>query len=54
MSDDLVVAGAAFVARGTGVGLNMVRRYVEMMDGRVSLRSVVGRGPAFTVWLRAT
>ena len=43
--------GAAFVARGTGVGLNMVRRYAELMGGRVSVRSVVGQGSTFTVRL---
>jgi signal transduction histidine kinase len=45
--------GAAFVARGTGVGLNMVRRYVELMNGTVSVRSVVGEGSTFTVRLPA-
>lgn len=43
--------GAAFVARGSGVGLNMVRRYVELMGGSVSVRSVVGEGSTFTVRL---
>jgi PAS domain S-box-containing protein len=43
--------GAAFVARGTGVGLNMVRRYAELMGGSVSVRSVVGEGSTFTVRL---
>lgn len=45
--------GAAFVARGTGVGLNMVRRYVELMGGTVSVRSAVGEGSTFTVRLPA-
>ena len=43
--------GAAFVARGTGVGLNMVRRYAELMGGTVSVQSVVGEGSTFTVHL---
>jgi len=45
--------GAAFVARGTGVGLNMVRRYVELMQGTVTVDSVVGEGSTFTVRLPA-
>lgn len=43
--------GAAFAARGTGVGLNMVRRYAELMGGSVAVRSAVGRGSTFTVRL---
>ena len=46
--------GAAFVARGTGVGLNMVRRYAELMDGSVEVRSAVGEGSTFTVRLPAS
>lgn len=43
--------GAAFVARGTGVGLNMVRRFAELMGGSVAVRSAVGEGSTFTVRL---
>ena len=42
---------AAFVARGTGVGLNMVKRYTELMGGSVSIRSKVNEGSTFTVRL---
>jgi signal transduction histidine kinase len=43
--------GAAFAARGTGVGLSMVKRYAELMGGSVSVRSEVGKGSTFTVHL---
>jgi signal transduction histidine kinase len=43
--------GAAFAARGTGVGLNMVRRYAELMGGSIAVRSAVGEGSTFTVRL---
>ena len=43
--------GAAFVSRGTGVGLNMVKRYAELMGGSVSVRSTVGEGSTFTIRL---
>ncbi len=45
--------GAAFAARGTGVGLNMVRRYAELMGGTVDLESEVGVGSTFRVRLPA-
>lgn len=47
------VPGSAFVARGTGVGLTVVRRYAEMMGGSVSVRSTTGEGSVFTVRLPA-
>ncbi len=43
--------GAAFVARGTGIGLHMVKRSTELMNGSVSIRSAVGEGSTFTVRL---
>lgn len=39
--------------RGSGVGLNVVKRYTELMGGEVSLESEVGRGSTFTISLRA-
>ena len=34
---------------GTGLGLYLVRRFVEQLGGRVDLMSTVGRGSVFTV-----
>jgi PAS domain S-box-containing protein len=45
--------GAAFVSRGTGVGLTLVKRYVELMGGTVTVRSVLGEGSTFTMRLPA-
>lgn len=39
--------------RGSGVGLNVVKRYAELMRGRVWLESEVGRGTTFFVALPA-
>lgn len=36
---------------GKGLGLAIVRELVDMMGGRIDLRSIVGEGAAFTVWL---
>jgi PAS domain S-box-containing protein len=43
------------VIEGTGIGLVIVRRLAELMQGRVSVSSALGTGSSFKLWLpRAT
>ena len=41
-------------AGGSGIGLAMVYRIVQMHDGRVDVESTVGKGTTVTVTLPAT
>lgn len=36
---------------GSGIGLSLVQRLVELHHGRIDLQSTVGKGSTFTVWL---
>lgn len=39
------------VRRGTGLGLTITRRLARLLDGDITVESVLGRGSAFTCWL---
>ncbi len=36
---------------GSGLGLNISKRYAEVMDGRLTAESSLGEGSTFTLWL---
>ena len=39
------------VAEGTGLGLSLARRFVEMHGGQIDVKSELGKGSTFTFWL---
>jgi signal transduction histidine kinase len=38
---------------GSGLGLNISKRYAEVMNGRLTASSSLGNGSTFTLWLPA-
>lgn len=38
--------------KGTGLGLNIVKHYVDLMEAELTFTSVLGEGSTFTVWLK--
>jgi signal transduction histidine kinase len=42
-------ASNAYTIQGTGLGLNIVKKYVELLDGHISFESEENQGSTFTV-----
>lgn len=47
-------AGNVIDQQGTGLGLSIVRRYCELMNGKVSFESRENQGTVFTLWFPAS
>lgn len=43
--------GDTSAAPGVGIGLNISRRFVELMNGQIDVTSKIGHGSTFTLWL---
>ena len=46
-----VESSISYDNRGSGLGLTITKQLVELMDGKITVQSVVGQGSTFTVIL---
>ncbi|MGC1241486.1 MAG: PAS domain-containing sensor histidine kinase [Chryseosolibacter sp.] len=53
MFDRFFRASNAGNVQGTGLGLNIVKRYVELLGGRISFTSEYRNGSTFSIWIPA-
>lgn len=51
MFDRFFRASNAGNVQGTGLGLNIVKRYAELLNGSITFKSEYGKGSTFTVWI---
>jgi len=49
--DKFVQGGGNSAVQGTGIGLTLVKEFVKLHGGQVSVSSELGTGSVFTVWL---
>lgn len=47
-------AGNAINIQGTGLGLNIIQQYIELMDGKLEFKSVLEKGTSFTITIPHT
>ncbi|WP_344979227.1 PAS domain-containing sensor histidine kinase [Compostibacter hankyongensis] len=51
LSDRFFRAGNAAHVQGTGLGLHIISKYLELLNGRMEIQSVLNEGSCFTIYL---